>query len=417
MINVLNIVATAFCLYLYVVIRRIPIKGPEHLVLSLAAIALFEFNAVAYVIYQAQSVQTLNVLIPIATIGAFAFVPLQLHFAYLLLRARPIPVAWLIPLYGPPVFFAILNFVHPFSLLPTVSANEVILNAGAGLPINIAWFVYVSATWLSAVCLYGVHSRSARAARERRQSTLLATGAALSLGLIVAEFNIPLVIEDWSIPSQSPLLLTLWMGAMVYGVWRYGLLRISPRLMAEQILNSIEDLVLLYDMNGRRSFVNQKAAAVLGPTTAIKRPDPDPFADPVARVLATSAQWSTEEPERQFRATVAGADDCPLLVHARVKPAFDRFNDPIGVVVSANVVLESVSVAERYRLTERESEVLQYLASGLSIGRTASALSITARTVKAHITHVYQKTGAANRVELLNMIGCAPGAEPSDTEA
>jgi DNA-binding CsgD family transcriptional regulator len=62
-------------------------------------------------------------------------------------------------------------------------------------------------------------------------------------------------------------------------------------------------------------------------------------------------------------------------------------------------------VLQAYHLTDREAEVLQYLAAGLSIGSTARVLSITERTVKAHITSIYQKTGAENRVELLNLVG------------
>lgn len=59
---------------------------------------------------------------------------------------------------------------------------------------------------------------------------------------------------------------------------------------------------------------------------------------------------------------------------------------------------------EAYGLTRREREVLEHLMAGLTIGTTADRLSITERTVKAHITSIYEKTGASNRVDLLNMI-------------
>jgi len=299
----------------------------------------------------------------------------------------------------------IANFVHPFSLLPVVSADGLTLTPAAGMPMTMAWFGYAAITWLTAVWLYAAHSRSARTQRERRQGRVLAITAAVSLVVVVTEYHLPLFIEGWTLPSQAPALLTLWMGVMVYGVWRYGLLRISPQVLAEQILYSIEDLVLLYDMNGNRAFANRKAATILGPPTSTRNSRADPFRDTVARALAGAPEWQPDEPERQFQTAVPTNVDTPLILRARVKPAFDRFGDPLGVVVAASVIPEAVAVLDQFHLTDRETEVLQYLASGYSIGRTSDALSIGTRTVKAHITHIYQKTGAKNRVELLNMIG------------
>ena len=404
-INVLDILAAAFCLYLFVVIRGIPAKGPEHRILSIAAIALFESALVAYAVYHAQRVEVARVLIPIATIGAFAFVPLQLHFAYVLLDDRPVSLGAMFALYAPALFFVVVNFVYPFLLLPELTAGGVTLKPAVGTPLNVAWFGYVSVTWLAAVRLYVVYSRSARTRRERRQRTVLAAAAAVSLVVVVGEFHLPLFFASWTLPSQVPALLSLWMGVMVYGVWRYGLLRISPRLLAEQLLHSIEDLVLLYDLNGNRAFANRKATILLGASPGIGKVRTDPFYDPVARVLTGASEWCADEPERQFQAALPREGEAPLLVRARVKPAFDRFGDPLGVVVSATVLPAAFASVDRFGLTGRETEVLHYLASGYSIGRIAELLSIGTRTVKAHITHIYQKTGAQNRIDLVNMIG------------
>lgn len=416
MFNVLDIVAAAFCLYLFVVIRRIPAKGSEHRILSFAAIALFEFTVVAYAVYHTERVAVATVLIPVATVGAFAFIPLQLHFAYALLRGRPLSVAGMVALYVPALLFMVLNFIHPFSLIPEMTPDGLKLTSAAGTPVNAAWFGYVAITWLTAVWLYMSHWRSAKSQRERRQRTVLATAAAVFLVVVVTEFYLPLLVPDWSIPSQAPTLLSLWMGVMVYGLWRYGLLRISPRLLAEQILHSIEDVVLLYDMSGNRAFANRKATALLGPSSSLGGSRTDAFKEPVDRLLAYASEWQADEPERQFQTAVRGPSDRPLVLRARVKPAFDRFGDPLGVVVSATVIPDTGAAVDRFGLTDRENDVLQFLASGYSIGRTAAALSIGTRTVKAHITHIYQKTGARNRVELLNMLDDAPLTQPTAHE-
>ena len=53
------------------------------------------------------------------------------------------------------------------------------------------------------------------------------------------------------------------------------------------------------------------------------------------------------------------------------------------------------------RLSGRESEVLALLAEGLGTAEIASSLFMSESTAKTHITHIYQKLGAANRAQAL----------------
>jgi DNA-binding NarL/FixJ family response regulator len=53
----------------------------------------------------------------------------------------------------------------------------------------------------------------------------------------------------------------------------------------------------------------------------------------------------------------------------------------------------------RVDLTEREREVLEYLARGFSNSDIARAIGRTDETVKIHLKHVFAKLGAAGRTE------------------
>ena len=53
------------------------------------------------------------------------------------------------------------------------------------------------------------------------------------------------------------------------------------------------------------------------------------------------------------------------------------------------------------KLSGRETEVLTLLADGLGTGEIASSLYMSESTAKTHITHIYQKLGAANRAQAL----------------
>ncbi len=60
-------------------------------------------------------------------------------------------------------------------------------------------------------------------------------------------------------------------------------------------------------------------------------------------------------------------------------------------------------IVERCGLTPRESDVLPLLLEGRTIQRIQETLYISAGTVSTHIRHIYQKTGCANRQELIDL--------------
>jgi DNA-binding NarL/FixJ family response regulator len=53
------------------------------------------------------------------------------------------------------------------------------------------------------------------------------------------------------------------------------------------------------------------------------------------------------------------------------------------------------------RLSRREEEVLALLADGMGTAEIAGSLFMSESTAKTHITHIYQKLGAANRAQAL----------------
>ncbi|GAA4247357.1 hypothetical protein GCM10022255_022910 [Dactylosporangium darangshiense] len=76
---------------------------------------------------------------------------------------------------------------------------------------------------------------------------------------------------------------------------------------------------------------------------------------------------------------------------------------PGGAAATATAAAPATSVfdvpAEQMAepLTERETLVLQYLRSMLSIAEIATVLSVSANTVKTHVRHVYRKLGVSRR--------------------
>ncbi|MCS6983949.1 MAG: LuxR C-terminal-related transcriptional regulator, partial [Leptospiraceae bacterium] len=53
-------------------------------------------------------------------------------------------------------------------------------------------------------------------------------------------------------------------------------------------------------------------------------------------------------------------------------------------------------------LSERELEILNFIALGLNYRAIAEELEISPNTVRVHIGHIYQKLNTNNKVEALN---------------
>ena len=94
---------------------------------------------------------------------------------------------------------------------------------------------------------------------------------------------------------------------------------------------------------------------------------------------------SAEEIERAIRAVADG--------HTHLDPAIQQ--RLITVVLTSAAPTPTLPD----ELTSREVEVLKLIATGLSNTEIAAALVVSAATVKTHINHIFQKTGARDRAQ------------------
>ena len=53
-------------------------------------------------------------------------------------------------------------------------------------------------------------------------------------------------------------------------------------------------------------------------------------------------------------------------------------------------------------LTDREQEVVAFVAKGWTNNRIASELSLSERTVRFHLTNIYDKLGVTSRAEAIS---------------
>jgi DNA-binding NarL/FixJ family response regulator len=94
---------------------------------------------------------------------------------------------------------------------------------------------------------------------------------------------------------------------------------------------------------------------------------------------------SAEEIERAIRAVAGG--------HTHLDPAIQQR------LVAAALTTAGRESPPPDDLTSREVEVLKLIAAGLSNTEIAAQLVISAATVKTHVNHIFQKTGARDRAQ------------------
>ena len=78
---------------------------------------------------------------------------------------------------------------------------------------------------------------------------------------------------------------------------------------------------------------------------------------------------------------------------------------PVEVHVDPNQVFERklAAFAQAHQLTPRERDVLRYWVMGRQLAYVADTLGVAKNTAKTHVLHIYQKSGAKNKEELMRL--------------
>lgn len=117
-----------------------------------------------------------------------------------------------------------------------------------------------------------------------------------------------------------------------------------------------------------------------------------------------------DDEDNIFRAIVAGAngylmkDEKPEEFHLAIKEVFEG-----GAPMSPGIAKKALDLLRTgktpvkkqidFNLTNRETEILEHLAKGLSYDQIAGNLFISSGTVRKHIENIYRKLQVNNKVE------------------
>ncbi|WP_395656251.1 response regulator [Nocardioides sp.] len=93
-------------------------------------------------------------------------------------------------------------------------------------------------------------------------------------------------------------------------------------------------------------------------------------------------------------------DDEPMLSPSVTRTLIRRLRPEPGDGTSAAAARAAAAATRLARLTDREREVALAVGSGLSNAEIARELHLSVPTVKAHVSRLFDKLGATNRVQI-----------------
>ncbi|MEM7101908.1 MAG: response regulator transcription factor [Bacteroidota bacterium] len=122
-----------------------------------------------------------------------------------------------------------------------------------------------------------------------------------------------------------------------------------------------------------------------------------------------------DQDEKIFHAILAGANgyllkgERPTKIVGAIEEAIEGRLPMSPLVASKSLALmrkapsPSASTPETYKLSPRETEVLEHVASGLTYNNIAEKLFLSPKTVRNHIENIYKKLEVHSKVEAVQI--------------
>ena len=203
----------------------------------------------------------------IASIGYSTFASVALHFFFVYAKKDNILKKWwtYIVFYLPTAIFLFQALKHDLYV------SDLIYNQYGWISITNAesvWFwIFINFIALSGIInIYLCYSvlRKSALIRERKQSKIIFASAIISFLLTMGYNLLTNIIIKVDIPNITVAGLMIWILGILYAIVKYRLMILSPSLVAESVLNTIIDSVILVNPKGLITYVNSETLSLVG---------------------------------------------------------------------------------------------------------------------------------------------------------
>lgn len=392
------------CLFLGIYVLILEPRDRIHQLFFLLSLSEGLWNLFSMFVFRTNTEEQLWSWFRIAATFGILFTSLLLHFI-LTLTQRAAKKRWilLIYLFSLPVHYRNWTSSFIFDQIRKVETIWVFQPAVHSFWMYYWWIYSHSMAIISLVLLHRWRKRST-SKRIQHQAKIIFYS--LLLFLTTASINDYFIAPRIRIPPISPIYFLIFIAGTSYAMIKYRFLSITHKTVCKDILQNMDVAVILLDLDSRVMMMNRKAGDLLQQTEAQVqgRNVSQVFRD--TRVLQNGIQRILEDRIKTFTCTVQIPRLHDMMVlKLTLSLVKDRVGEKLGVLLIGQENNTLKQFLKRFRITWREWEIIQHVLSGLSNKGIAEELSISERTVKSHVTHIYNKLGIKNKVQLLKILG------------
>jgi DNA-binding CsgD family transcriptional regulator len=266
----------------------------------------------------------------------------------------------------------------------------------------IIWLVY----YIASAVLFFLNAGTAATVAERKKFLILGFSiVGVIIGLALEGLFLPLFL---GIPSRGADIVIKfgWLLCIGFVIDRYHFL-ITPNRIEEIALTEFPGYsVFVLDTEQNITRVNREAEKLFsskqGKLAGI------PFGSIVkdGKRLAEELE-SLKQGKRESISCMAelrDGTDHNCCLDLKISMLENQSGAHLGFVAIGKLVKSCRHVKREFNLSSRELEVIENIVEGRPNQEIAELLSISEKTVKTHITHIFDKTGAENRIQLFNIL-------------
>ncbi len=329
-----------------------------------------------------------------------------LHFALALTEKTPrryrlVYLIYLPCLVSTALFWLHNDYVSEFALVDGTWRLNHLYGSAAFLSMLVIWFTY----YVAAAVVYFNRAPASATVRERRVFRIL--GASVVILMVITFTEVVIVPLLFGVPSRAGVFLfkLFWLLCFGYLVDRFHFLTAPPRL-EEIALTAFPGYVVVILDNRRAVYcVNEEASNLFEvPSKSLQGAALGELFEGGAQLcdLIDSDSDGTGSVSVVLELRNHGSSNRHLDVKASALR--DSAGNRIGYVFYGRRVFgtrRSELIAE---ITPREVEIIEQILSGHTNAAIADRLCISERTVKTHITHIFDKLGVENRIQLYGIL-------------
>ncbi|MBN2041097.1 MAG: PAS domain-containing protein [Spirochaetes bacterium] len=273
------------------------------------------------------------------------------------------------------------------------------------------WFyfhsLYIIFNMGTSLVLLLLWKRRTKSIKEKKQAVILFVTLFLVLSINIIEGVFLPRFTDYETYAPAPIFIIIFMLGIWYSIVKYRFLAITPALVAGDIIANIDEVIILADNKSRVLTINNMTELLLEyKEDEIKSRILSELIlekNPIGKEIK---ELTGNDEHRSFssRIHLVKKDGSQILLDAKFKTIYDKFGDRLGILIIGREVRELKQFKSIYKMTAKQTEIIQYILQGRSNKEIAALLGITERTIKGHISAIYFKLRVNNKMGLYNIL-------------